>query len=97
MEQKQCDGCNHQNDCQEVYQRLSSSKEPSVLAKTVLALLLPLIIFIVTAVACEKLLANLPASQLVKVLLSILSGVIVTIAYIMIFKIATKTQRHKEK
>jgi hypothetical protein len=97
MEQEQCNGCSHQNDCQNIFQRLSNAKGPSILSGTILAMLLPLIIFIVTAASCEKLLADLIQNQLIVVLLSILSGIIVTLVYIMIFKIATKTQRHKEK
>ena len=90
MEQKQCDGCSHQNDCQKVYQQLSGAKGDSVLAKTVLALLLPLIVFIITVATCEKLLANLLANQFVRVLLSILSGIVTVFVYIVIVKIATK-------
>ena len=88
MEQKQCDGCSYKNDCQKVYQQLGSTKEPSVLAETVLAFLLPLVIFIVTAAICEKLLTDLIQNRsIVVVLLSFLSGIIVTSVYIMIIKI----------
>lgn len=93
MEQKQCEGCSHQNDCQKVYQQLSNTKGSSVLAKTVLALLLPLIIFIITAAACEKLLESLLASQLVRVLLSIMAGIVTVSVYIVIIKkMAAKTR-----
>ena len=95
MEQKHCEGCSHQNDCKEVYQRLSNTKGESVLAKTVLALLLPLIIFIITAAACEKLLANLLTGRLLRVLLSVLSGIIVVSVYIVIIKIAARSRKIK--
>ena len=95
MEQEQCDGCGHQNGCQSIYERLSNAKGPSVLLKTVLALLVPLIIFIAAVATCEKLLTNVIENRLIIVLLSILSGVIVVSAYIVTFKMATKAQRRE--
>ena len=87
MEQKQCGQCGHQNSCQNIYQQICASKEPSILLKTVLALLLPLVIFIVTAAACEKLLVNLTANQSIRAILSVLSGLITVFVYIVIIKI----------
>ena len=87
MEQEQCNGCGHQNDCQNIYQRLSNTKGPSVLSKTVLALLLPLVFFIATVAACEKLLTDVMRNRLIVVVLSILSGLIVVFVYIVILKI----------
>ena len=95
MEQEQCNGCSHQNDCQNIYQRLSNAKGPSVLSKTLLALLLPLVIFIVVTTAFEKLLTNIIQNRLVIVFLSILSGIIVTFVYIMILKMAARMQKRK--
>ena len=87
MEQEQCNGCSHQNDCQNIFQRLSNAKGPSILSKTVLALLLPLVFFIATVAACEALLTNVMQNRLIVVLLSILSGIIVVFVYIVIIKI----------
>ena len=86
MEQKQCNRCSHQNSCQEIYEHISNTKGPSVLRKTVLALLLPLIIFIVAMAICEKVLETVPANQPAKVLLSILSGIIAVFLYVVIIK-----------
>lgn len=87
MEQEQCSQCGHQNSCQDIYQQICAFREPSVVSITVLALLLPLIIFIVTAVACEKLLVNLTANQSTKAILSVLLGLIMVFFYIAIIKI----------
>ncbi len=93
MEQEQCGQCGHRNNCQNIYQQICASKEPSVLSKTVLALLLPLIIFIVVAAGCEKLLVNLTANPSLRAILSILSGLIVVFVYIVIIR----TWRFKDK
>ena len=86
MEQEQCGQCSHKNNCQNIYQRFSNAKGHSVLLRTVLALLLPLIIFIVTAAVCEKLLTNLTDNRLLAVLLSILSGIIAAFIYVAIVR-----------
>ena len=86
MEQKQCNGCSYQNNCQKIYQQISNAKGPSVLAKTILALLLPLIIFIATAATCEKVLVSVIANQHLRVILGILSGMALGSVYVVIVR-----------
>jgi len=56
MDQQQCQNCGMKDHCQEVYKKLGESKTPNVLTKVILAFLLPLILFIFSIVAGERLL-----------------------------------------
>jgi len=56
MDQQQCQSCGMKDRCQEVYKKLGESNAPNVLTKVILAFLLPLILFIFSIVAGERLL-----------------------------------------
>jgi hypothetical protein len=54
VQQENCQNCHQKHDCQEVYRRLGNSTCPSVVIKTIVAFLLPLVVFIVSLVVFNR-------------------------------------------
>jgi len=57
-EQRFCQQCNQRHVCQDIYQKLGSSKSPSFVAKVVVAFAVPLLFFIICLAVSERLLAE---------------------------------------
>ncbi len=54
VQQEFCHNCRQKHDCREVYRRLDNSTCPSVVTKTIVAFLLPLVVFIVSLFVFDK-------------------------------------------
>jgi ABC-type spermidine/putrescine transport system permease subunit I len=57
IQQEFCQNCRKKHDCQEVYRRLGNAACPSILLKTIIAFLLPLVVFIVSLAVLDKIFA----------------------------------------
>ena len=57
-EQKICEDCYQKQNCQEVYKKLANTKGRSVAFKVVAAFLLPILVFIASLAAFERILAE---------------------------------------
>ncbi len=57
-EQKICEDCYQKHNCQEVYKKLANTKGRSVAFKVVAAFLLPILVFIASLAAFERILAE---------------------------------------
>lgn len=57
IQQEFCQNCRQKHDCQEVYRRLGNSACPSILLKTIMAFLLPLVVFIISLAVLDKIFA----------------------------------------
>ncbi len=57
VQQEFCQNCRQKHDCQEVYRRLGNAAGPSILLKTIVAFLLPLIVFIISLAVFDKIFA----------------------------------------
>ena len=53
-----CQGCSQQHECQEAYKKLANIKGTSVVFKVCIAFLLPLLVFIASLAAFERILAE---------------------------------------
>jgi uncharacterized membrane protein (DUF485 family) len=93
-EQDFCHTCIHKHSCQTVYQHLGNTEGPSVGAKVSFAFLLPLIVFIVSLAISERLVAGAVSSTAAQTAVSLLLALGVTLACIVITKIATKRAGH---
>jgi hypothetical protein len=58
-----CQNCAEQHRCQEVYERLGRAQGPSVVPKVLAAFLLPLVVFIVSLAAFERIIATVVARK----------------------------------
>lgn len=54
VQKENCRNCHQKHDCQEVYRRLGNSTCPSVVTKTIVAFLLPLVVFIISLVVFNR-------------------------------------------
>jgi len=57
-QQEFCHTCKQNSDCRKVYGQLGGLEGPSVAAKVVLAFLLPLVVFVVSLAAFDRILAG---------------------------------------
>ena len=83
-EQKFCRICKQKTDCQNVYRAMGHAESPSVTARIVLAFLLPLIVFIVSLGASERILTRAIHRENVLTALSFLLALSVTFACIVL-------------
>jgi hypothetical protein len=87
---QQCKNCGQKENCRQVFEKLGSSKAPSVLPKVIQAFLLPPVLFIVALAAAEKLLAERLANPLGRNLLALAAGTIVVCLYLAVLKLMEK-------
>ena len=89
-EQKFCQECNQKQNCQELYRQLGEAKGPSVVPKVVFAFLLPLIVFIASLAASEKILSKTVNTKQLQTIFSLLAATAVTFACILTIKAINK-------
>ena len=81
-----CQSCTQKHQCQEVYRQLGKVQGSSVALKVVVALLLPIVIFIVSLAGFEKILGQTLNTKGFVTAVSALLGLLVTAAVILILK-----------
>ena len=84
---QQCKNCGQKESCQEIFEKLGSSKSPPVLLVVVQAFLLPLVLFIAALIIAEKLLGERPASQLGRNVISLAAAAVVVCLYLAVLKL----------
>jgi superfamily II RNA helicase len=87
MDQQECQNCGQRQSCKETYKQLGQSKEPNVLSKVIQAFLLPLILFIFSLAAAERLLTEKLKSEAGKNFATLTAAVLVVFLYLAILKI----------
>ncbi|MCK4913114.1 MAG: hypothetical protein KAS69_00765 [Planctomycetes bacterium] len=92
-QQKSCENCSTKNSCQDVYCEIGKKKGPSIVIKAVTALLLPMLVFIATLVAAEKILKTKIESQEIQTIIVFLTAIIITLAVVMIIKVINKKMK----
>ena len=89
-EQEFCDNCNQKHNCGSIYHQLGNIKGPSVVAKVVIAFLLPLLVFIISLAIFEEIFAKTINNQLTHTAMSIVSALLVTFSCILIVRVINK-------
>ncbi|MCP4613290.1 MAG: SoxR reducing system RseC family protein [Planctomycetes bacterium] len=89
-EKEFCDHCNQKHNCGSIYHQLGNIKGPSVVAKVIVAFLLPLLVFIISLAIFEEILAKTINNQLLQTALSMVSALLVTFSCILIVKVINK-------
>ena len=84
---KHCDNCGQKDSSKTRYGKLGDSKLPPVLLNVVIALLLPLMFFIGTIVAAEKVFFEEVANSLWRNLFSLAAAIVVVGLYLVILKL----------
>ena len=92
-EQKFCQECGQRHECREVYQKLGNTKGPSVVLKAVVAFLLPILVFIGSLAASEKILSGIINSKEAQTVLSFLLALAVTFVCIFVLKAINRQLR----
>lgn len=85
-----CQDCNQRHRCREIYEKLGKIRGPSIAYKIVFAFLLPLIVFVVSLVCFEWLLATVFAVEQFKTVLVLFSALVAVAVDIVITKLINK-------
>ena len=89
-EQEFCQGCDQKQNCQDVYRQLGEDQCPPVAFKAVVAFLLPIIVFVASLAACEKILTGSINSTGLRNVISCLAALAVTFVVILIIRVRGK-------
>jgi uncharacterized membrane protein len=95
-ELKSCHECEQKHKCQEIYQQLGKSEGPSVALKSVVAFLLPLLVFIVSLAVFERILAGTTDIKGLRIALDFLLALLVTLITMLIIKAISKRLNKNE-
>ena len=87
-EQEFCRYCQERHECREVYRQLGEAEGPSVFFKVVAAFLVPLVVFIVSLVVFEGILAKVVSPGALKTGISLVLALSVTFVCILAIKVA---------
>ena len=91
-----CQECHQKHECQEVYRRLGSSECQPVFYKTVVAFLMPMVVFIVSLAVFEKILSGGNYSHLshrMQTAISFVTALLITVVFMIVFKLLSKLFR----
>ncbi|MFA5240475.1 MAG: SoxR reducing system RseC family protein [Phycisphaerae bacterium] len=89
-EPKSCPGCDQKNKCQETYQQLGKAQGQSIALDSVVAFLLPLLIFIVSLGIFDRILAGTIELKDLRIAISFLLALFVTFTAMLIIKLISK-------
>ena len=89
-QQSDCQGCIQKHDCQEIYNKLCTTKSPSVAIKAIFAFLLPLLIFIAVLAVFEKFPLKITDTPQLQMLINVAIAFSATIGSIFIAKMLNK-------
>ena len=89
--QEFCHTCNQRHDCQKAYEQLGKMEGPSVVVKVILAFLLPLAVFVVCLVVCERILAGAISSEHLRTALSFLLALLAAFACILLTRVISRS------
>jgi hypothetical protein len=75
-----CSGCGQRSSCGSVYQKLGTARGPSVLGKSLIAFVLPIVLFLLALAASDRLLRGRIEESDLRMLAGILPSLVVSIA-----------------
>lgn len=89
-QQKFCRDCNQKDNCQEVFQQLGNAQGQSVVFEVIIAFLLPLVVFIVSLAAYERIFAYTINIKQLQTALGFLMALLTTFACILIIRVINR-------
>ena len=95
-ELKPCQECDQKHKCRDIYQQLGKAQGPSVAFNVVVAFLLPLLIFVVSLAAFERILAGTTDIKGLHIALDFVLALLVTFAAMLIIKAISKRLNKNE-
>jgi hypothetical protein len=92
-----CQSCHQKDNCQEVYRRLGGLRGPSVVPRVVLALLIPMLVFIVSLAFFEKILAKATTAGPVQTAVGLAAALAVTFICMLVTRAIDKRISEKRQ
>jgi len=93
VQQKFCEGCGQAHKCQEVYEELGHAGGPSIARKTLVAFLLPILVFIAGLAIFEGILAGLEIAADLRTVLGLAASLLVTVVFVLIIRASNPPNR----
>jgi hypothetical protein len=87
IKQELCQQCNQRQDCGQVYEQLGKIEGPSIVKKVVLALLLPLVVFVASLAIFERIFSSVLGAGQARSALSFASALSLTFVCILLTKV----------
>ncbi len=91
-----CQDCHQKHECKEVYRRLGSSECQPDFYQTVVAFLMPMVVFIASLVVFDKILSGGNYSHLshrMHTAISFVIALLITVVFMIVFKLLSKLFR----
>lgn len=89
-EQDLCRGCKQKSRCQDVYRQLGHSTGPSVVVGTVIAFLVPMVVFAVSLAGFEKVLSGVVGGKGARTAIGFALALCVTGVCIVVMRVTNK-------
>ena len=90
IQQELCQQCNQRQDCGQVYEQLGKIEGPSIVKKVVLALLLPLVVFVASLAIFERILSAVTSAGQGRSALSFASALSLTFVCILLTNVINR-------
>jgi hypothetical protein len=90
LNENDCQGCPQKDNCRQAYQKLGETQGPSVTVKSIIAFLVPLVIFICALGISDKIFQKIFATKQLQTAASLGLALAVTLIYILIIKAVSK-------
>jgi len=85
-----CQSCTQKDTCRDTYEKIGDAKGPSVIWRVLIAFLLPIMVFIASLAAFEKISAQLINTKELRTIASFALALVVTFLLILITKAVNK-------
>jgi hypothetical protein len=77
-EQKFCQGCDQEHNCEKLYKKLGDVQGPSIVFEAIIAFVLPIVVFVASLIVFDKILAGAVGSKHMQIAISCLLALLVT-------------------
>ena len=82
-----CQGCIQRHNCREMYGKLGDSEGPSVTLGAVIAFLIPIVVFITSLVAAERIAGYFAASATVQTVIGLTVALGITSVWVLVARV----------
>jgi len=92
-----CQQCNQRHDCGKVYEQLAKVEDRSIVSKAVLAFLLPLLVFIASLAALERVFSGVISGGQSQSALSFASALLLTFGCMLVTRLIHRHYRQNRQ
>jgi len=91
VDEESCQGCNQAHSCREMYGKLGNSKGPSVALGAVIAFLVPIVVFVISLTAVERIAGRFTARATAQTAIGLAVALAVTLLWVLAARVIIRT------